>query len=275
MQVLRHIILVLLTVIVLVITTQANTENGIQISVFTGLDVFNAETQKKNSLVMKTGYPVFKGNPLYAGIRVTVPGRNCRHHFLLSLAHSSLISDDGLGHNYILENGDSEITCLQFEHQIQRDLFRFRGLDMDYAPVAGIEYQKRHLIYPSQAELETKDYNLFLGIRTLPRVAFSDHISLQAGFDSFFYLPYLNIGVLKRRSGRHDNIESTHYHGFYYRTRFHCALVYRFEDRNLLKLGYRHESTVGFANHEPLFYIDELVHHRMDDIHRVYLQYQL
>ncbi len=275
MQVLRHIILVLLTVMVLVIATQANTENGIQISVFTGLDVFNAETQKKNSLVMKTGYPVLKGNPLYAGIRVSVPGRNCRHHFLFSLAHSSLISDDGLGHNFILQNGDSKFTCLQLEHQMQMDLIRFHAFDVDFAPLAGIEYQKRHLIYPSQTELETTDYNLFLGIRTLPRVPLSDHISLQAGFDSFFYLPYLNIGVLKRRSGRHGNIESAQYHGFYYRTRVHCALVYRFEDRDVLKLGYRHESTVGFANHEPLFYIDELIHHRMDDTHRFYLEYQL
>ena len=37
----------------------------------------------------------------------------------------------------------------------------------------------------------------------------ADHISLQAGFDSFFYLPYLNIGVLKRRSGRHGNRHSS------------------------------------------------------------------
>lgn len=275
MHILRHIILVLLTVMVLVIATQANTENGIQISVYTGLDVFNAETQKKNSLVMKTGYPVFKGNPLYAGIRVSVPVGNCRHHFLFSLAHSSLISDDGLGHNFILQNRDSKFTCLQLEHQMQRNLFQVHALDVDFAPIAGIEYQKRHLIYPSQAELTTSDYNVFFGIRTVPRIRIAQHIILQSGFDSFFYLPYLNVGVLKRWSSGHEKIESKRYHGFYYRTRFHCALVYRIEDRNLLKLGYRHESTVGFANHEPLLYIDELVHHRMDDIHRVYLEYQL
>ncbi|MDZ7722885.1 MAG: hypothetical protein U5R06_08770 [candidate division KSB1 bacterium] len=249
--------------------------SGIQFRVSAGLDVFEARTRKKNTMIMKTGYPVLKGQPLHAGMRVSIPGENSEHHFLFSLSHSSLISDDGLGHNYILQSADSKFTCLQLEHQMQMDILRFYAFDVDFAPLAGIEYQKRHLIYPGQAELKTSDVNVFFGIRTLPRLLLTERFSLQSGFDSFFYLPYLNMGSLKRWNSRHDQIESTPYHGFYYRTRFHCALVYRIEDRDLLKLGYRHERTVGFANRTPLFYIDELIHHRMDELHRIYLEYQL
>jgi hypothetical protein len=74
-------------------SAEESKNKDIQFRVVTGLDVFKAQTQKKNSMVMKTGYPIFKGKPLYAGIRVTVPGNTTLHHLLFSFSCASLSSD--------------------------------------------------------------------------------------------------------------------------------------------------------------------------------------
>ena len=238
-----------------------------------GIDLYKSFSQKKNSMVMKIGYPVFKGNFFRFGSEISFPREKCTHHLKLSaLYSSSLVSDDGLGNNFILQENENRYTYLQFEYQMQRDLFHYELIDFDYAPLLGLDAQLRKIKYNSDLHEKTADINLFAGMRMVPEFGLTNRISLQTGFDSFFYLPYLNIGKLKRWENN-TSIEESIYHAFYYRTRFHASVFYHFDAGKKLRLGYRSEHTVGFANEKPLFHINKLIHHRMDRYQNIFVEY--
>ena len=66
--------------------------------------------------------------------------------------------------------------------------------------------------------------------------------------------------------------EST-YRAFYYRAVFEGSMNYKLDRSKFLELGYKNDYTVGFANKEPLFYVDDMINYRLDRIHRVFLKY--
>lgn len=250
-------------------------KDEVKFHVTAGLNFYHAFSQKKNSMVMKMGYPVFKGNPIQLGGKISWVGKKSRHFLNLNILHlPSMISDDGLGNNFLLQKSKSQLTGVLVEHQMERTLFSYQSLDLDYAPLAGLEFQLRNVTYNSNSREQTRDINLFLGIRTVPKFHLNKTLTLQAGFDSFFYLPYLNTGKLKKWNGEEKLVERTTYHAFYYRTRLHVSVKYKANNGKTLRLGYRNGKTVGFANSKPLFYIEELVHHRMDRYHNFFIEYE-
>jgi len=254
---------------------QDSINTKLKFHVSAGMDLYKAYSQKKNSLVMKLGYPIFRGTSFQVGAGATLARKNKTHHLDLKIFHTpSLTSDDGLGNNFLLNKDKSNLTHVILEHQLQFKLFSYRSVDLDFAPLAGIDVQLCNLTYTNGAKEQTEDINLFLGIRTVPRYNISKDLSIQGGFDSFFYLPYTNMGILKKWNTGSELVEKSEYHAFYYRTRLHVAVNYHLKKTNILRIGYRNENTVGFANRQPLFYIDELVHHRMDQHHSIIVEYQ-
>jgi hypothetical protein len=240
-----------------------------------GVNFYNAFSQKKNSRVMKMGYPVFEGMQFQIGGGISLPEKKAIHQLNLNILHLPIMnSDDGLGNNFLLQKNNSNMTSIQLEYQMQRSLFSYKGFELDYAPLAGLDFQIRNITYTSGAKEETTDFNFFIGMRSLSSYQISKRITLQAGFDSFFYIPYLNTGTLQKWNAQNEQIEKTNYHAFYYRTRFHTSVKYRTNKEKRVRLGYRNEKTVGFANSEPLFYIDELIHHRMDQYHNIFIEYE-
>ena len=252
-----------------------NKENNIRFRVSAGINFYQAFSQKKNTMVMKTGYPVFKGAAFQVGGNLNWAGRKFRHHLNLEVSHlPTMTSDDGLGNNFLLQKSKSNLTALLFEYQMERTLFSYQSLDMNVAPLAGIDFQHRNITYTGKSREQTTDYNFFFGIRTAPRFHLNKALSIQAGFDSFFYLPYLNTGTLKKWDSQNNLVEKSTYRAFYYRTRLHAAVNYKMINGKNFRLGYRHEKTVGFANSNPLFYIEKLIHHRMDRYNKFFLEYE-
>ncbi|GEM_PF-2964701 len=247
----------------------------IRFRIITGVNFYKAFSQKKNSMIMKMGYPVFEGMQWQIGGGISISGKTTTHHLNLKVLHIPVLnSDDGLSNNFLLQKHNSNITGIQLEYQMQRNLYSYKAFELDYAPLAGLDFQIRNITYTSGTGEKTSDFNLFLGIRSLPSYQISQRITLQAGFDSFFYIPYLNTGTLQKWNDQGEPIEKTNYHAFYYRTRLHTSLKYKTEDGKRVTIGYRNEKTVGFANSQPLFYIDELIHHRLNQYHNIFLEYE-
>jgi hypothetical protein len=250
-------------------------KNEVRFFISTGLNFYQAFSQKKNSMVMKMGYPVFKGSAFQAGGKIIWSGQKIRHHLNLDVSHlPAMTSDDGLGNNFLLQKNQSNLTNILLEHQMERTLFNYRSLDLNLAPLAGLDFQRRNIIYMSNAREQTTDINLFVGIRTVPRFHINNALSIQAGFDSFFYLPYLNAGRLKKWDSQKNLVEKSTYRAFYYRTRLHASIKYKMNNGKNFRLGYRNEKTVGFANSKPLFYIEKLIHHRMDRYNKFFVEYE-
>jgi len=271
----------LIVIIFLSLTHSSKAQNAeskppeIRFRITAGVNFYKAFSQKKNSMVMKMGYPVFEGMQLQVGGGVSLTDNKAIHHLNLNILHIPVIhSDDGLGNNFLLQKSNSNMTSIRLEYQMQRNLFSYKAFKLDYAPLAGLDVRTRNLTYTSGSKEETSDFNFFFGIRSLPSYQISNGITLQAGFDSFFYIPYLNTGTLKKWNAQNKQIEETTYHAFYYRTRLHTSLKYMTNTGKRVRLGYRNEKTVGFANSEPLFYIDELIHHRMNQYHNIFLEYE-
>ena len=202
-------------------------------------------------------------------------GQRVKHHLNLGVLHlPTMTSDDGLGNNFLLQKNQSNLTSILLEHQMERTLFSYHSLDMNIAPLAGLDFQHRNITYRSETREQTTDINLFLGIRTVPRLQINNVWSMQAGFDSFFYLPYLNTGKLKKWNSEKNLVEKSSYHAFYYRTRLHASVKYKMNNGKNFRLGYRNEKTVGFANSKPLFYIEKLIHHRMNRYQHFFVEYE-
>ncbi len=249
--------------------------NNIRFRASAGVNFYQAFSQKKNSMVMKKGYPVFKGAAFNAGGKIIWSGQKVKHHLNLDVSHlPTMTSDDGLGNNFLLQKSQNKLTSVLVEHQMERTLFSYQSLDMNIAPLAGLDFQYRNIKYMSHAREQTTDINLFFGIRSVPRFHINSALSIQGGFDSFFYLPYLNTGTLKKWDNQKNLVEKSTYRAFYYRTRLHASIEYKMNNGKNFRLGYRNEKTVGFANSKPLFYIDKLIHHRMDRYHNFFVEYE-
>jgi len=250
-------------------------KNDVRFRVSGGLSSHHAFSQKKNSMVMKMGYPVFKGSAFQVGGKIIWSGQKIMHHLSLDVLHlPTMTSDDGLGNNFLLQKNQSNLTSILLEHQMEQTIFNYQSLDMNIAPLGGLDFQRTNMTYMSNAREQTKDINLFFGIRTVPRFHINNALSIQAGFDSFFYLPYLNAGRLKKWDSQKNLVEKSTYRAFYYRTRLHASIKYKMNNGKNFRLGYRNEKTVGFANSKPLFYIEKLIHHRMDRYHKFFLEYE-
>lgn len=252
-----------------------DTVNNMHFRVSAGINFYQAFSQKKNSMIMKMGYPVFKGATLQVGGKIIWPGQKVMHHLNLDVSHlPSMTSDDGLGNNFLLQKSQSNLTSILLEYHMERTLFSYQSFDMNIAPLSGLDFQHRNITYVSNTREQTTDINLFFGIRTVPRFQINNALSIQTGFDSFFYLPYLNTGTLKKWDSQKNLVEKSTYRAFYYRTRLHASIKYNTNSGKSFRLGYRNEKTVGFANSKPLFYIEKLVHHRMNRYHNIFVEYE-
>ncbi len=239
-----------------------------------GSQIYQSLSQTNNNVPMRMGYPVFKSTlPRVAG-GLTWQSPKFDHHFRGELALSTrLAADDGLGANAILQAGSSNVTAIWLQHQFFYTLLKADPFYLDIGGAAGLDAQFRRLVYKSGVEEKTRDVNLALGPDTRLRLHVSNRLALQAEFASLFYLPYLNIGKLKKRDTDGSTIESVTYHAFYYRTLFDVSIHYQLRGNRSLCFGYRNDATVGFANTQPAFYIDTMVHYRMDRNHHLYLQF--
>jgi hypothetical protein len=59
-----------------------------------GVNFYNAFSQKKNSLVMKMGYPVFEGMQFQIGGGISLPGKKAIHHLNINFLHIPVLRSD-------------------------------------------------------------------------------------------------------------------------------------------------------------------------------------
>lgn len=105
---------------------QDRIKTNIKFQVSAGMNLYKAYSQKKNSLVMKLGYPVFRGTFFQVGAGAALARKNKTHHLDLNIFHTpSLTSDGGLGNNFLINKDKSNLTRVILEHQLQFNLFNF------------------------------------------------------------------------------------------------------------------------------------------------------
>lgn len=237
-----------------------------------GMDVYNAFSQQKNSMPMKMGYPVFESvmPELSAGFMWE---DQKLHHVKLEIRYSgSLQADDGLGQNYILQSKASSFFNTRLNYGFYGLLWDPGPFQIDLGPVGGLEYQRRMLTYKSGIQERSADVNLFVGPQT--RLFYeTGKIGIEAYFASMFYIPYLNLGSMKKWDPAGELITESDYFAFYYRTVFGLSAGYSLNNADRLGLGVELDDVVGFANRKRLFYIDDLVHFRLNKSYRIFIRY--
>ncbi|MCF8233187.1 MAG: hypothetical protein K9G67_04480 [Bacteroidales bacterium] len=237
-----------------------------------GIDVYNAYSQQKNSMPMKMGYPTFKSvmPELSAGF---IWEDQKLHEVKLEIMYSGVLqADDGLGENYILQSKASSFFNTRLNYGFYGLLWHPGPFQIDLGPVGGLEYQRRMLTYKSGIQERSADVNLFVGPQT--RLFYeTGRISFEVYFASMFYLPFSNFGKLKKWNAEGELITESNYYAFYYRTVFGLSAGYSLNNADRIGLGVEMDDVVGFANRERIFYIDDLVHFRLNKSYRIVIRY--
>ena len=121
----------------------------------------------------------------------------------------------------------------------------------------------------------TRDIQAYLGPGLHAKVNITNTWQAEACFDARFYLPWMNYGYLESFDEEKTEAYSSVYRGFYYQTLSGLSLTRRFPNNRALEAGFTQNNLVGFANTEPLFYLSNLVHFKLDRLFRFYIRYTI
>ena len=224
-----------------------------------------------------TGFPLIAGYPV---LNAFAPGLGLsftsgRHEITAELAYPvKLISDDGTGMNYLLDTQESHYFCAQLDYACYFPFFERKRLKAEHALNVGVLYENRYLSYIYATSESTKDINLYLGSRLKFDLYLSNNWAIHFNFDARFYLPYLNYGELISFDIHNTPLYSTSYYAFYYQTIFGLSVSKEFEHNNILEVGVRKNDLVGYANSTPLFYMDDMVHFKLDRLFNFFAEYE-
>jgi hypothetical protein len=223
---------------------------------------------------MKMGYPVIKSVMPFLNAGFNWKNEKKAHYLETNFTCSNTLkTDNGLGNNYILKKDNSRFLKADLKYGFYASIFRLDKYGIEIGPVIGLEYQQRLLDYKSGVELLTSDINFIIGPDLLLYYDDGKNTRLGFSFISLFYIPYLNKGHLERKYSDGQLINESAYRAFYYRTLFKLAVTRRISEAGSISLGLEKDDTVGFANSDPIFYIDDLVHFRLNRTYRAYLRY--
>lgn len=223
-------------------------------------------------------FPLIAGNPRITTSIFAIGGtfHVSRHEFSADIFYpGKLSSDDGIGNNYLLNEISSTYFRSQLDYAFYMPLFKCGRINVNHALNMGLLYEDRVLTYSLGRSESTKDINMYLGPRIKLDVDFEQNWSIHLNFDARFYLPYLNYGKLISRNSSELLIYSTDYYAFYYQVVLGLQISKKINDKNTIHVGVHKNDLVGFANSRPLFYMDDMVHFKLDRLINLYLEYDI
>ncbi len=231
---------------------------------------------QKNSLPLSLGYPVIKSELFAFGISYNIYKAKANHHIKLILSiPSSLDSDNGRGGNYILQKNKSKYFRSEIDYRLSFSLLSWKGLKARHSFLCGLLYENRKAIYLSGAAEKTEDINFYIGPGLQFEYNIADNWIIEATFDGHFYLPFINYGMLTSTDSKGMIIFTSSYRALYYQTIFKAGIACRLSEQSEVEIGIQKNNLIGFANREPLFYLKDIVHFKLDRLIECFLKYSI
>ena len=232
-------------------------------------------SQKKTDLPMKAGYPFLYSQMPSAGIGYRLLRKKTIHQANLHVTiPTHLGSENGNGDNLITRKKKSSYFRSGIHYRVSFQLFQWKSLYASHAFLSGLLYEYRNIQYKSDAKEITRDINLYIG----PEFTFQYDIHkdwiIEGTFDARFYIPYANFGRIQSFNSQGQKIFSSCYRAFYYQAIFALGLEYNIPGKRIAGIGIKKNDMVGFANRKPLFYVEDIVHFKLDKLLHVYIQYK-
>jgi len=235
---------------------------------------YNSYSQQKNDFPLIAGYPAIKGSSPNLALAKKITKERISHRFELEITcPTNLTSDNGTGHNYLLQSDKSNYFRTKLNYCCNFPLFKWECLETKHAIVAGILYENRKLTYLAGDKELSCDVNLYFGPGFKIKFPINSNCELKGEFNSHFYLPYLNYGKIEIQNSESSRVYSSNYHAFYYQTVLNLGIKYKVSNNESIHIGFRKEDTVGFANSRPLFYIDDMIHFKLYRNYVFYVKY--
>lgn len=236
------------------------------------LRVFNyrSYSQQLANMPMIAGYPVITTQSFLPGITLNIGAHEIYAAWSIP---AKLSSDDGTGQNFLLNEQGNSYTRVHLDYAWHFPLISKGQFSLFHALNMGLLYENRYMFYESLGYEWALDLNYYIGPRIKMAYALMKDLDLEFTFDGRFYLPYLNTGILRSRSGLHAITYESSYHGFYYNSLFELTVNKAFVNGNSIALKVKSEWLIGYANSRPLFRIDDLIHFKFDRLIHIGLEY--
>ena len=233
---------------------------------------YNSFSQQKMSYPIKAGYPVVLSQGLALNIDYHFQQGSIYHLLsFYSTLPTGLTSDDGTGQNYLLASNHLSFYKTKLDYSQQHHLFSKGKINAMYGFSAGLFYEYRVLKYTSGTGEKTNDINLYLGPNLNIKYNLNQKWRLSGGFDTHFYLPYLNYGMLTSFSATNKRIYSSPYRAFYYQTHFSIGIRYLISNNIGMHLILNKDDMTGFGNKKPGFSLKNIIHYKFDRIYALSL----
>ena len=235
---------------------------------------YHSFSQQKPTTPVQAGYPVIEAQSFALGISRGIQNPKAHHNFMLTISiPSSLDADNGRGQNHLLDQNNHTYFRSGLDYNLTFPFFSMGALQVYQGLTSGLLYENRVLHYTSGALEKTADMNLYIGPGLKLQYGLSSEWKLNGTFDGRFYLPYTNYGELHAFDSEGDKVFSSAYSGFYYQTLFELGVSRNLPVDGMLQIGIVKNDLIGFAGREPTFYVNDVVHFKLDRIFHYYIRY--
>lgn len=240
--------------------------NGLAVA--TQLWYYNSYSQQKMGYPIKAGYPVIQAQGVAVSVGYKLRRDSRIHAFSIeTTAPAGLTSDNGTGQNHLLASNNLSYHKSIIGYKLWLNLFDFGKINAKHSFSSGVLYEYRKLHYASGAIEKTSDINLYLGPCFQISYDVNHQLQIFGEFDAHFYLPYVNYGSLKAFSETGEQTLSSPYRAFYYQTWFSVGIRCRISNQMGINVTFSKDDLVGFANREPSFKVNDIIHHKLDRVY--------
>ncbi len=236
---------------------------------------YHSFSQQKPATPVQAGYPVIESRSFALGISRSIQRPKAHHHLRLRInVPSSLDSDNGKGKNHLVERSHLNYFRSGLDYHLIFPFFQWKGLQVRQGLTSGLLYENRNLHYLSGARENAEDINFYIGPGLQMQYGLSSKWMLKGAFDARFYLPYTNYGQLHAFDPLGNPVFSSAYSGFYYQTLFKLGICWQLPEKGAVEAGAVKNDLIGFAGRQPDFYVNDVVHFKLDRLFHYYIRYR-
>ncbi|MFW6101916.1 MAG: hypothetical protein ACOC90_11070, partial [Bacteroidota bacterium] len=236
---------------------------------------YQSFSQQKPTTPVQAGYPLIESSSFTLGVSRSIQRPKAHHHFSLRIGlPSSLDSDNGKGKNHLVERNNHTYLRSGLDYHLIFLFFQWKGLQMRYGLTSGLLYENRTLHYKSGAEEKAEDINLYIGPALQLQYPLASSWMLKGAFDARFYFPYTNYGKLHAFDPLRNPVFSSDYSGFYYQTLFKLGISWQLPKKGAVEAGAVKNDLIGFAGRQPGFYVNDVIHFKLDRLFHYYVRYR-
>lgn len=227
------------------------------------------------SVPLRVGLPLFLSSPVGFELFSTVKTDRSDHMFTLSVSFPAQItSDNGTGHNFILDTNNSSYWGTTLEYRYLRGLFDWGRASFYYGFTPAVLFERKTMTYLSGHRNRWTDLDLGIGAVVETRYPVHPRLYVNGSFAGVVFLPYIS-----RRW-----YESVNEEGIVITSR-HTPLVYRSvlefyvqweRGYGHISAGYRRLHRMGVVFRDsPGFTIDNIIHGLLEREHELYIAYSI